>query len=74
MMKFYLEILPCADCKGIKTQLVLNKDLTYVLETKYLSEKDSVFHAEGSFPWNENGSMITLDGTDIIHFQSVYFN
>lgn len=60
----YQGILPCADCKGIKTQLELKKDLSYVLETKYLGKKDSVFRTEGSFVWNDKGSIITLDGTN----------
>ncbi len=27
----YQGILPCADCEGIKTQLLINKDLNYIL-------------------------------------------
>ncbi len=30
----YQGILPCADCPGIKTQLVLNSDMTYQAENQ----------------------------------------
>ena len=57
----YQGILPCADCEGIKTQLTLNKDLTYVLQTQYLGRKDSVFTKKGKFGWVNNGGSIVLD-------------
>ena len=60
----YQGILPCADCEGIKTQIVLNKNLSYVLETQYLGKDEKVFQAKGSFKWNEEGSKITLDNTE----------
>jgi copper homeostasis protein (lipoprotein) len=49
----YQGILPCADCEGIKTQIVLNKDLSYVLETQYLGKDEKIFQAKGTFKWNE---------------------
>ena len=57
----YQGILPCADCEGIKTQIVLNKDLSYILETQYLGKDEKTFKSKGTFKWNENGSKITLD-------------
>jgi len=57
----YQGILPCADCEGIKTQIVLNKDLSYILETQYLGKDEKVFQSKGTFKWNESGSKITLD-------------
>lgn len=57
----YQGILPCADCEGIQTQLVLFKDLSYSLETRYNGKSDSIFQTRGTFKWNENGSNITLD-------------
>ncbi len=57
----YQGILPCADCVGIRTQLTLNNDLTFVLMTQYSGKNDSVFKEVGKFVWNENGSSITLD-------------
>jgi heat shock protein HslJ len=57
----YQGVLPCADCEGIKTQIVLNKDLSYILETQYLGKDEKVFQSKGTFKWNESGSKITLD-------------
>jgi heat shock protein HslJ len=60
----YRGVLPCADCEGIKTQIVLNKDLSYVLKTSYIGRGDSIFQTKGTFKWNENGSKITLDNAN----------
>lgn len=57
----YQGILPCADCEGIKTQLILHKDLTYTLQTQYVGRKDTVFTEKGKFNWVENGGSIILD-------------
>ena len=57
----YQGVLPCADCEGIKTQIVLNKDLSYALETSYIGKNEKVFKTQGTFKWDENGSKITLD-------------
>ena len=59
----YKGITPCADCEGIETQIVLNKDLTYTLKTKYLGKGDGkVFQDAGSFVWDKSGGNITLEG------------
>jgi copper homeostasis protein (lipoprotein) len=60
----YQGILPCADCEGIKTQILLNKDLSYVLETQYLGKDEKTFQAKGTFKWDENGSKITLENSE----------
>lgn len=60
----YQGILPCADCKGIKTQLLLNEDLTYTLKTQFLEKSDSVFSENGKFNWNDSGNTITLNNTN----------
>lgn len=41
--------LPCADCEGIQTQLVLRADSTYDLRSQYLGEKDGVFETSGVY-------------------------
>lgn len=60
----YQGVLPCADCEGIKTQLVLNEDLTYVLQTQYMGEYDSIFTESGSFEWDDTGSKISLSNQE----------
>lgn len=56
----YQGILPCADCPGIKTEIILNNDNTYKLKTNYL-ERGVGLDTVGKFSWNEEGNIITLD-------------
>ncbi|QES88979.1 copper resistance protein NlpE [Rhizosphaericola mali] len=57
----YEATLPCADCGGIQSKLVLNKDFTYLLEQNYLGVKDTtqhIFYDLGN--WEINDSTLTL--------------
>ena len=59
----YKGILPCADCDGIETEIVINSDLTFVKSTKYLGKEDiKGIEEKGSFTWNKDGSTIILQG------------
>lgn len=58
----YAGVLPCADCPGIETNLVLHKDNTFSLTTRYLGKDDQVFKNSGTFRWNEAGTGIRLQG------------
>lgn len=59
----YKGVVPCADCEGIETTLVLGKELTYIMKTKYLGKSDAkVFEEKGKFSWDKSGQVITLDG------------
>lgn len=55
----YKGVLPCADCEGIDTELVINKDYTFVLKSIYLGKDEAVFETKGTFKWNDEGSEIT---------------
>ncbi len=58
----YKGVTPCADCEGIDTEISLNKDLTFILKTKYLGKKDlTVFEKTGTFSWDVTGSVISLN-------------
>ena len=58
----YKGIMPCADCEGIETEITLNKDITFILRTKYLGKGDSkIFEEKGKFSWDESGTIITLE-------------
>ncbi len=58
----YKGVTPCADCEGIDTEISLNKDLTFILKTKYLGKKDlTVFEKKGTFSWDVTGSVISLN-------------
>ncbi|AMN47411.1 hypothetical protein ACG33_09940 [Steroidobacter denitrificans] len=57
----YRGVLPCADCPGIQTVVVLKNDGTYRTQSRYLERGDQVFPARGHFTWNEAGDTVTLD-------------
>lgn len=56
----YTGTVPCADCQGIRTVLTMNKDLSYVLRTKYLGKSDDVHISRGEFGWTPEGNVIVL--------------
>ncbi|MGR5143508.1 copper resistance protein NlpE [Photobacterium sp. DNB23_23_1] len=58
----YTGILPCADCEGIKTELVVKKDGTFIMTEVYLGKEGNAFEYEGSFNWNTAGNTIALLG------------
>lgn len=66
----YEGTLPCADCPGIKTTLVLNKDYTYTLTQEYLEKEDGKFEQKGTFAYLENGKTIELtsDNNEKTHY------
>lgn len=57
----YEGTLPCADCEGIETTIVLNSDGTYEKTENYLKEKEgSEFQEMGSYSLDNNSNVITL--------------
>jgi uncharacterized lipoprotein NlpE involved in copper resistance len=58
----YKGITPCADCEGIETEVTLNKDMTYLIKTKYKGKGDKVFEETGDFKWDKTGSIVILEG------------
>lgn len=62
-MGTYEATLPCADCPGIKTVITLKEDETFVLNGEYL-ERDATIEDEGTFEWEENGSVVHLIGRE----------
>jgi heat shock protein HslJ len=60
----YTAVIPCADCEGIQTTIVLNGDNTYELRTKYLGKSVEEHFLQGSFAWNSAGNTITLSGVN----------
>lgn len=57
----YEGVVPCADCPGIKTTLILNKNRTFKITEEYL-ERKSKNEDQGTFEWDASGSVITLKG------------
>ncbi|PAR30169.1 copper resistance protein NlpE [Vibrio metoecus] len=60
----YQGTLPCADCGGIETELTINSDGTYKLTEQYLDKEGEPFVSEGTFAWDEAGSIVTLQSGD----------
>ena len=60
----YKGTLPCADCEGIETTIVLNKDRTFERTTVYKGKKDGNFNVKGKFSWDKDGRVITLEIKD----------
>ena len=59
----YRGVLPCADCADIRTQITLNKDLTYEMALQYVGKDSGVITSNGKLQWNDAGNTITLTGS-----------
>lgn len=55
----YEATVPCADCPGIATTIVLNNDGTYQYTATYL-ERDATHTTNGTIMWHDNGTIIHL--------------
>jgi heat shock protein HslJ len=58
----YRGVLPCADCQGIETVVVLKSDGTFTTLARYLGKSDEVFSKNGHFTWNAQGNAVALAG------------
>jgi len=58
----YTGVVPCADCEGIQTTLVLNANNSFELHTKYLGKSADVNVIHGEFVWEKDGNTISLKG------------
>ena len=58
----YSGVVPCADCEGIATTVVLHPDMSYSMRMQYLGKSETIYNQEGTFTWNPEGSTITLQG------------
>ncbi len=56
----YHGILPCADCEGIETSLMLNADNTFTLTSTYLGKNEEPTTTSGMVKWNTEQTKITL--------------
>ncbi|MTG98624.1 copper resistance protein NlpE [Myroides sp. BIT-d1] len=60
----YQGVVPCADCPGIDTTIVLNEDGTFTRVLVYQDKADGKFEDKGTFAWDAAGSVITLKVDD----------
>lgn len=56
----YEGIIPCADCDGIKINLMLNSDNTFVRTIIHLGQSENQIKDEGKFEWDKNGNDISF--------------
>ena len=56
----YEGVLPCADCPGIRTRLVLQPDGRFELSRQYIDRQAAPLVRTGRIEWNEAGNTITL--------------
>jgi len=68
----YTGIVPCADCEGIQTTLILREGLNYRLETIYLGKAGETQTRSGTFAWNASGHIVTLENVDETSFPAYY--
>ena len=60
----YGGFVPCADCEGIITYLLLNPDMSYRLEETYYKKDEKVFRTNGS--WKiDKGRIVLYDNNEI---------
>lgn len=64
----YRGILPCADCEGIETTVVLTANGQYRSQMRYLGASAAPFNEHGRFIWNAAGNTVTLEGTQPAHY------
>lgn len=60
----YSGVVPCADCEGISTTIILSTEGMYRLVTRYLGKSDEPFTYQGTFTWDDAGGKITLNGIE----------
>ncbi len=60
----YSGMLPCADCEGIKTEITLNDDNSYLIKRRYLGKGDKVFEETGNLQWTEDGGTVVLTNNE----------
>lgn len=56
----YYGFLPCADCKGVKTTLALNKNNSYLLITQYVGRSEREIVEKGKFALGDKSNTIVL--------------
>ncbi|MCR9182758.1 MAG: copper resistance protein NlpE [Flavobacteriaceae bacterium] len=56
----YSGTLPCADCDGVKTEIILNDDNSFKTKRVYMGKDETVFEETGNLQWTEDGGTVVL--------------
>lgn len=62
----YTGTLPCADCEGIETTVVIEREGSFHKSDQYITNKDvdqTLFKDKGMIDWNSKDSIVTLIST-----------
>jgi len=60
----YSGTLPCADCSGIRMEITLNGGNYKILSVYEGVDENNRFEESGTYTWDQDTNMITLDGDD----------
>lgn len=64
----YTGLLPCADCSGILTQVLLSGDGSVAITSHYEGKGGAVFREQGT--WHaENGMIAATVGSETLHYR-----
>ncbi|MDE7065055.1 MAG: copper resistance protein NlpE [Desulfovibrionaceae bacterium] len=64
----YKGVLPCADCSGILTQVLLSGDGSAVITSQYEGKGDAVFTDQGAW-YAKNGMITVTAGSETLHYR-----
>ena len=67
----YAGVIPAASGPGINVTITLRNDLTYEAHYHYIDRPDGDTANTGTFKWNEDRSVITLDAAGIPPYYQV---
>lgn len=60
----YVGTLPCADCEGLKIQIVLSGDDTFEISSLYSGKSDEIMIQKGRIRWDGSGGIVILGNDD----------
>jgi uncharacterized lipoprotein NlpE involved in copper resistance len=66
----YTGTIPAADAEGINVTITLNTDETYEIRYEYIG-KTGEFIDKGTFKWDQTGSIVTLNSTNMPPYYKV---
>jgi len=61
----YTGITPAANGPGIDIRLKINKDQSFEVRYEYLNKPNILFNRKGTFKWDDQGCVITLNIKDL---------
>ncbi len=56
----YRGMMPCEDCEGIQTEIILSKNNTYEMAKRHEGKSTEISIEKGSFRWSAEGNKITF--------------